>query len=265
MADDFSYHHYVKDEPFHEKYIKYQRRYREQIRESDKVILEMIGELLAGPLQGRKVSCLDIGCSTGNLLFHLRRAFPDMELTGGDFAESQVDSCRADKSLAGIRFEVMDMLNSGSQERFDIIISNAVLYMFSDRQYHLAVKSVSKTLSDDGWFLSFDFAHSYEQDIKIIEKSQSHPKGLDIHFRPYSKIRKVFEKSNFANIEFRPFRIPIDLARGAVYSEGESGFEDLNSYTVKTETGDRLLFRGALYQPWCHMIAHKGISSGGGR
>jgi hypothetical protein len=57
----------------------------------------------------------------------------------------------------------------------------------------------------------------------------------------------------------------MDLARGSVYKDGESGFEDLNSYTVKTETGDRLLFRGALYQPWCHMIAHKGISSGGSK
>jgi len=265
MSDDFSYHHYVKNEPFHEKYIKYQQRYREQIRESDKVILEMVRELLAGPFQGCKVSCLDIGCSTGNLLFHLRRAFPDIELTGGDFAESQVESCRADKTLAGIQFEMMDMLNIEDQRIFDIVISNAVLYMFSDRQYSLAIKSVSKALSDNGRFLSFDFAHSYEQDIKIIEKSKSHPKGLDIHFRPYSKIRKVFEKSNFTNIDFRPFRIPIDLARGSVYKDGESGFEDLNSYTVKTETGDRLLFRGSLYQPWCHMIAHKGISSGGSK
>jgi SAM-dependent methyltransferase len=259
MSDDFSYHHYVKNEPFHEKYIQYQQRYREQIRESDKVILKIIGELLAGPFQGRKVSCLDIGCSTGNLLFHLRRSFPEMELTGGDFAESQVESCRADKTLEGIHFEVMDMLNIGDQKRFDIVISNAVLYMFNDRQYSLSIKSVSRALSDDGRFLSFDFAHSYEQDLKITEKSKSHP------FRPYSKIRKVFEKSNFKNIEFKPFWIPIDLSKGSIYREVESGFEDLNSYTVKTETGDRLLFRGTLYQPWCHMIAHKGISSRGSK
>lgn len=265
MSDDFSYHHYVKNEPFHEKYIQYQQRYREQMRESDKVILEMIGGLLGGPFQGRKISCLDIGCSTGNLLFHLRRAFPEMELTGGDFAESQVESCRADKTLEGIHFEVMDMLNLGVKNSYDLIIANAVAVYFEYDEYEQAGRSVYNALKDGGHFIVFEWLHPYEQDLKIVETSRSHPSGLKIFFRPQHKVKSVLEKCGFSNIDFRPFLIPIDLARGSVYKEGQSGFEDLNSYTVKTETGERLLFRGALSQPWCHMMARKGISSEGGR
>ena len=64
-------------------------------------------------------------------------------------------------------------------------------------------------------------------------------------------------ESGFDDVQFAPFEIPIDLPRGRTVGDNESGFEDLNSYTVRSEAGDRLLFRGTLFQPWCHLIARK--------
>lgn len=266
MSNDFSYHDYVKNETFHDKYIEYQQKYRDKIRESDKVILETIGSLLDGPFKGRKVSCLDIGCSTGNLLFHLRHTFPGMELMGGDFAESQIESCRADKALEGIHFQLMDMLNIGLENKFDFIIANAVAVYFEYDQYEQAARSVFNALKDGGYFIAFEWIHPFEQDLKIVETSKSHPDGLKIFFRPRIMVKNTLEKCGFSkDIIFKQFEIPIDLSKGDIYKDGESGFEDLNSYTVKTETGDRLLFRGALYQPWCHVMAHKAAASGGGK
>ncbi|MBI5722735.1 MAG: class I SAM-dependent methyltransferase [Planctomycetes bacterium] len=254
---EFSYHDYVKDQTFHDNYIAYQQKYRDQIRESDRVVVEIVGRLLKERYQGKKVSLLDIGCSTGNLLFHVKNAYPGLELFGGDFAASQIEACRKDSNLSGITFEVMDMLNIAARERYDMIISNAVLYMFNDEQYERAVRSVFAALKSPGHLFIFDFGHQFEQDLKITEYSKSHPDGLNINFRPFSKITRTLRAAGYASVDFRPFVIPIDLVRKENAGNATGGFEDLNSYTVRREDGRRMLFRGTLYQPWCHMVAVK--------
>lgn len=82
----FDYHHYVGDETFLRDYNAYQKKYAGQIRESDKVLIQLVREIAerSGSLEER-FRLLDIGCSTGNLLLHLKHAFPSMELTGGSW------------------------------------------------------------------------------------------------------------------------------------------------------------------------------------
>lgn len=254
---EFSYQDYVSDRSFQEKYSAYQERYFHQIRESDKVLINLVGSLLDSEGQGQQVSLLDIGCSTGNLLFHLKNTFPQLDLTGGDAAASVIEKCKEEKRLETINFEVLNMLNLNRENTFDIVIANAILYMFDDAEYIQAIQNVTKVLKKTGWLILFDFCHPYEQDLKIIEKSQSHPEGLNIHFRPFSKVRNILVTKGFDNIKFQPFSIPIDLVKGQSYSDNQDGFEDLNSYTMKTESGERLLFRGTLFQPWCHLMAQK--------
>jgi hypothetical protein len=72
------------------------------------------------------------------------------------------------------------------------------------------------------------------------------------------EVRTIFEETGFTDVWFQPFNISIDLAR-VDQAEGGS-FQDLCSYTIKAEDGRRMLFRGALYQPWCHMMGRKGAS-----
>jgi ubiquinone/menaquinone biosynthesis C-methylase UbiE len=257
MQDQFSYHEYVTDDSFQSSYSEYQKKYSQQIRESDKVLIRMIADVISEHYNTTSVSLLDIGCSTGNFLFHLKNTFQDILLTGGDAAVSVINKCKENPKLNGITFSVMDMLNLDTSQTFDIITANAVLYMFSDKEYEQAIQSASRCLSPGGYFIMFDFCHPYAQDIKVVETSKSHPKGLNLYFRPFKKVQDIFCRNSFDNIKYIPFSIPIDLARGNKYSDNSDGFEDLNSYTVKTEAGERLLFRGALYQPWCHLKAQK--------
>lgn len=258
MSAQFSYTKYASNSGLMETYAAYQRRYAERIRESDKLLIGLVERVIAERSRGGpRLSLLDVGCSTGNLLLHLRKAYPGLELTGGDLASSMIESCKADPALDGIRFEVMDMLNIRHVEEFDVVIANAVTYLFNNEEYTSAIRSVSACLKPGGWFFSFEWLHPFEHDIEILETSRTHPKGLRIHARPYSSVSAILSEHGFANYRFQPFSIPIDLPRGATYGPNEDGFEDLNSYTVKTETGERLLFRGALFQPWCHLIAQK--------
>ena len=140
---------------------------------------------------------------------------------------------------------------------YDIIIANAVAVYFDEAEYRQTAKSVANALNDTGTYLAFEWLHPFNQDLQIIEKSRSHPDGLKIHFRPFELVNEAFVSAGFSNVQFHQFEIPIDLERGVSHGANEDGFEDLNSFTVRAETGQRFIFRGALAQPWCHLEATK--------
>jgi SAM-dependent methyltransferase len=250
MSNRFSYKEYVSDETFLKDYSEYQKRYAENIRESDRVLIQLIRNIVDRQGSQRSLSLLDIGCSTGNLLLHIKHALPELELTGGDMTPAILEQCKSNPVLSGISFKEKNMLELGTEEKFDIITSNAVLYMFGDDEFERALESVAGALKPDGWFLAFDFFHPFEQDLAIFEKSKTHPNGLMLHFRQQSKVLPSLEKTGFQNISFRPFLIPIDL-------EMSEDFSELNTYTRRAENGERMLFRGTLFQPWCHLLAQK--------
>ncbi|MBM3461233.1 MAG: methyltransferase domain-containing protein [Armatimonadetes bacterium] len=237
----FSYQEYVADEDFMRGYREYQEKYRHSARESDKVLIEMVRE--AG---GRSV--LDIGCSTGNFLLHLKNGIPGLALTGGDLVPAILEEARQRPELAGIGFEEMDIFKLAAREAYDVVVANAVVHMFTHDQLAVAYRSIHDVLRPGGWYMAFDLLHEFEQDLAIMETSKTHPSGLLLHYRPMSIARRLLEEQGFTDVEFRPFEIPIDLPRHPDNAE-------LISYTVPTREGGRLNFRGILCQPWCHMRA----------
>lgn len=241
------YKEYVADREFIDDYSAYQRRYAEQIRESDKTLIEII-RTLAADRPG--LSLLDVGCSTGNLLRHVKRLVPGLELTGGDLTAQILEQCRADPELAAINFEEMDLLSLPERD-FDIVVANAVLYLLSGEEFDRAARSVAGALRQGGTFIAFDFFHPFEQQLEIKETSRTHARGLMLHFRSQAQAETVLGDAGFDEISFRPFRIGIDLPRPD--DDGE-----IISYTRTAADGERLLFRGALFQPWCHLVARKG-------
>jgi SAM-dependent methyltransferase len=258
--NESSYAKYVSDEKLHEKYGAYQERYAENIRESDRVIINIVEEALTRDFPDRPASLLDIGCHTGNLLMHLRRAIPAdrLELSGADLVEEVIEACRKDERLDGIRFEVMDMLSLDATDPWDMVIANAVAVYFDVDEYEKAIASIAGALKPGGTYVAFEWLHPWPQDLEIRETSRSHPEGLTIHFRPHEVVEPILRRHGFTEVEFRAFEIPIDLERGEKFRDDLEGFEDLNSYTRTTADGERLIFRGILFQPWCHIVARKG-------
>lgn len=248
MSDEFSYHEYVKDEAFLRDYNAYQAKYARQMRESDKVLVGIIRELIDGR-QGR-LRLLDIGCSTGNLLLHLKRLLPQIELTGGDLAESSLAECRANPDLAGVAFKLLDIMDLPQSTQYDLIVVNAVLYMMEDAHFEQALRSMAGVLPPGGAIVVFDFFHPFDQDLSIMEVSKTHRNGLRLRFRPMAVATRALEAAGFTEARYRPFTLPIDLPRNPDNSE-------LISYTVETKDGTKLPFRGTLFQPWCHLSARK--------
>lgn len=246
---DFSYQHYVTDEKFLADYNAYQAKYAGQMRESDKVIVDLIRQASAARVDREKrLRVLDIGCSTGNLLLHIKRLLPDLALFGGDLAVSSLEQCRHNPELAGIDFHQMNLLDL-PQSVCDIAIVNAVLYMMEDEQFARSLRSLSQCLSAEGHLIVFDFFHPFDQHLSIMERSRSHPDGLRLVFRPMADVARLLREAGFAEPQYRPFFLPIDLPRR---DDGE-----LVTYTVTTEDDLRIPYRGALSQPWCHMITRK--------
>jgi cyclopropane fatty-acyl-phospholipid synthase-like methyltransferase len=234
MNDLFSL--YTNDKSHMEDYIAYQARYRKTPRESDKVILDLLSTVNGETL-------LDIGCSTGNLLYHIKNRY-GFTLTGGDMSTMEIESCKNDPALSGITFRTLD-IRYLPEKAFDVIISNAILYGFDDDDFSAAIKSICGALRSGGSLIAFDFFHPFRQEVSIIEKSNHHQGagGLHpMHFRSYANVEKLLASTGFTHTSFKPFKIQIDLP-----------FQGYDSITTYTSGGFQ--FRGCLSQPWCHLIS----------
>jgi len=267
--DQLGYLDYVSNEAHMQTYLEYQARYASTIRESDKVLVEFVRERTPRSPGGSRPRLLDIGCSSGNLLAHLRTEQPELELVGGDITARAVAGCRADPRLAGVEFAQLDMLDldwqldmvdlegqldvlarGGARRRFDVVVANAALMFFDEREFDQAMQSLAGTLERGGWLVAFDYFHPFEQEVTVVETSAAFPEGLKYRFRGYARVREGLRRAGFGEPEFRPFRIPIDL-------DEPQDTRDVSSYTRRGPGGDGMSFRGTVFQPWCHMAARK--------
>ena len=255
MSEKSKYEEYVADGTFMASYLDYQRRYASDIRESDKVLIQKVRALREEMADKRDLVVLDLGCSTGNLLKHLSKSVPGLSLVGGELSDAALEECRSNPDLAGMPFEKMNVVDLQDQDRFDVIIVNAVLYMMDDDEFTASLRGIHRALKQNGYLLVFDFFHRFPQHLAITETSRSHPDGLTLYFRPISETQQLLEHLGYGTVEFSPFEIPIDLQ--ARSPDEPDAWQDLHSYTISDSEGQRLLFRGTLFQPWCHLMAQK--------
>lgn len=230
---------YVENEPLMAAYDAAQHKYADTVRESDKVLLGLIGRL-------RPKTLLDIGCSTGNLLLHIRRAFPEIKLTGGDLAQSSLDVAKQNKDLCDVDLRLENMLDISGH--YDCIVANAVACCFPWSDYERAIDSIAAALNPGGTYIAFEWLHPH-QDLHIIEANEHYPEGLSLYFRNQTRVAAAFAARGLS-VEISPFTMPFQLAV-------PSDPLDLTSHTKTLATGELLCFRGVLYQPWCHVVATK--------
>jgi SAM-dependent methyltransferase len=243
MTDEPAYRSYADDERHMERYRAYQARYASKMRESDRVLLEWI----QASVPNATGDLLDVGCSTGNLLIHLRHHMPGLRLAGADLSASTIEANTKNPELDGIRFEVADIVRAKLTGEYDVITCNAIMFALDEDELALALANLRRVLRPRGHLFAFDWFHPHDdQRLTVIERSRAFPDGLRITGRPENQVRASMQAAGFDSVEFRPFFMPMDLPRPQDPS-------DVTSYTLMTPDDRRLSFRGALYQPWSHM------------
>lgn len=237
----------VADTKLMTAYADYQDKYAENPRESDKRTAQLVLQSLRAmqPMDHRP-RILDIGCSTGNFLRHLKRLNINADLVGGDLMAAHVDICRKNPALAGVSFEAMDVLDIPTDRPFDIITANAVNVLFTPELYAVALGSIAQALRHGGYFIAFEWVHYDLAERQITEFSEAAPNGITFWFRSHAFTSLKLEEAGFDRISIEPFQIPIDLPN----------IGGLTTHTIKTDRG-RLQMRGALNQPWAHIVARK--------
>lgn len=248
MATKSHYSEYVADKKMIDSYKEYQKKYKAEPRESDKFSINLFEEVAAARSD---IVLLDIACSTGNFLRHLCARLPFARLTGADLSVEFIRQCKEDPELAGIDFRIADLLTLPNIGRYDVVTANAVTYLFDWSDYKTALKAIADTLNADGAYIGFELINPFSvQDLTIIETSEWNPDGLTLRIRPKKKVENSLKEAGFDSVDFYPFLLPIDLPNRGFDADGVT-------YTRKDENGERLAFRGALFQPWCHFVARK--------
>jgi trans-aconitate methyltransferase len=247
MPGELTYRDYIGDGAHMAAYRAYQQKYAGRIRESDRKLIALI-QRHAGDPEGRTL--LDMGCSTGNLLLHLKQALPGLVLEGADLVEEIIAENAGKPEHAGISFRVMNMLEMDADLAYDVVVANAALMFFDDVEFERAVLNLARAVKPGGLLAVFDLFHPFEETVTLVETSAAHPNGLKFSLRSHRQVRRAVEAGGLESPSFEAWSMPIDLPR-------PTDLADLTSYTVKTDGGERLSFRGALYQPWCHMLARR--------
>ena len=170
-----------------------------------------------------------------------------------------VEECRNNPDLAGIAFETMDIFDIPAEVPFDVIVANAVTYLFEPEEFEWVSASFAKALSPGGAYVGYELVFPGGREKRVIEKSQAHPEGLKMILRAEDFVGSSFVAAGFDDVDIQPFDIPIDLPK----PEPTGTDADLVTYTVRDAvTNRRLMYRGDLFQPWAHIVAHKARPAG---
>ena len=252
--DSSNFQVYNEDKSFHSRYLSYQSKYAQKMRESDKILVEKIFSIASTFPDSQQIRLLDVGCSTGNLLLHIKRLLPNISLVGLDLNQIVIEECKNNPQLRGIDFVVGSALEMKHlfNQPFEIVVANAMVHPLNAQEFEQVISSFASILKPDGFHLNFDGFHPFHQEISVVEYSDyGSQKGIPIFYRSFDRTSQVLALAGFDRIEFHPFEMPFDLDRDI------RNFSDLSTYTIKTEYGTRLSMRGSIYQPWCHLYARK--------
>ena len=243
-----NYTDYINDKNLQKKYINYQSNYKTNPRESDKKVIDLVKKYIPKKQNNR---ILDVACSTGNFLYHLKNQTFNCDLHGLDLSKESIEYCKSQDYLKQINFFQDDITKFHSKVPYHVITAIAVTCLLDDNQLEKALNSIYNSLEVSGVYIGFEWINPFNfQNLTIVETNEWNPQGYTIRMRTKKTLEDMIKKVGFKSISYQPFNLPFDIEK--------PGYEkDVLTYTVKNEDNERMAFRGILYQPWHHFVVKK--------
>ena len=183
---------------------------------------------------------LDIGTAGGANIHWLAKAFPQCEFVGIDISPDLIKIAKEmNKKTSNSSFYVMDMHDAYKLGYFDYVFSFQVLSWLEMADAREAFQTHC-TNAGRGVFVSSLFCKdNIDYEIKVIDHYTARENYYNIYSIPSFNILCTSCGFNLKSI--KEFVIDIDIPKSG------SG---LGTYTIKTETGQRLQFSGGMNMPW---------------
>lgn len=201
----------------------------EDRRDDPKEYFQMIGSLLEG-LDWQ--SLCDVGCATGDFLYHIRSRFgKEKRLTGVDTFDALRDI--AASRLPDCRFFDGDIWTGKGipDERYDVVCMSGVLYLFDDLERPLS--NLLEMAGEDGTVMIFSSfnPHDCHTEFHFEQKGRE---GRIVVYSLEEVGRWLDEKG--LSYRFLPFRVKAQIQ--------ERKDDPIRSYTVALADGTNGLING---------------------
>lgn len=149
---------------------------------------------------------LDIGTGSGCIAIALKKMLPQAKVLAWDISDAALEVAGENAILnqAEVFFENRDVLNTQSEERFDVIVSNPPYVPESDKQWMR--KNVLQFEPEEALFVPDQEALRYYAAIARFAKDHLNEGGIlffEIHEKKSDQVRELLKSADFKNVLVR--------------------------------------------------------------
>lgn len=207
--------------------------------EKPKELFKFIADKLPdgnGPLKG---NLLDVGCATGELIYYLKKRFPEFRFTGVDVSEPMI--AQAKKKMPLEQFAVTSIQDASffEERQFNVITCSGVINIFDDvaplLDHLLGAVRFGGRLLIVGPF--------NDSPVDVLMRYRTVSEATDENWQSGWNItskftaEKLLEKSGYAvDVAWHPFAMPFALSPQK---------DPMRTWTLKTEKNPFQLVNGA--------------------
>ena len=188
-------------------YIYFQENYYENKKE----IFKFVIDLLKNKLSKNKIeeySLLDLGCSRGELLYHIKNDLKNYKsLVGLDYSQVLIDSAKSQDFSNDISFIVGDAENFSLSQQFDFIVCVGVTGYFDSLQNLFS--NIEAHLSEDSTAFVIHLFNKLDVDVLVKYRNNKYfdefQPGWNLH--SISTARKELENTGLKLLNMHEFQL----------------------------------------------------------
>lgn len=228
---------------------EYHIRQYEEIYGSTREMIRFMAECL-GPNSG-SLDLLDVACGGGANIWHMSRNWPDWRFMGLDLSADRIayaENQHARRGSTNATFHqgnLFQLQRVTAGHRFEVVTFYQTLLLFDCKSYPDVLAALLAVATDWVFISSLFTDHGMDviSDIRLHVPCNEYPEGK-VRYTTLcaERFAATAHSLGVKKVVFKDYRIDMDLC-----GPSQGG---LGTYTVKTQSGRRLQFSGAVYMPW---------------